>query len=115
MVFGLCGVGNCEQGKIGGVRTMKSFQVGKKVWYLSGYRFYTGKVTKVEIPDGCKELQRVSIKADNGGYPVVVWDFDVHATDEEAKKAIEDMVSNLQGDLYLMENKKDMQVNWQNE
>ena len=94
---------------------MKTFQVGKKVWYLRGYRFYTGIVTGVELGDGCTELQRISIKADTNGHPVTAWDFDVYATDADVRKAIDDMISNLQGDLYLMDNNKKMQVDWQNE
>ncbi len=93
---------------------MKTFQVGKKVWYLSGYRLYVGEVVDVKLEHGCQKLQRVTIKS-NSGSIVTAWDYDVYATDEDAKKAIKQMIENLNGDLYLMEYSTSYQIDWQNE
>ena len=91
---------------------MRTFQVGKKVWYLSGYRFYTGTVTKIE--PFSNEINRIHIACDTKGN-VVMFDFYVFATDEEVKWEINQMLNNLQGDLILMDKDKKYQVDWQNE
>jgi hypothetical protein len=91
---------------------MKTFEVGEKVWYMSGYRFHTGTVTKVEPFYGM--VNRIHITCDTKSN-IIVYDYYVFATDEEVKKEINFMISNLQGDLILMERDKKYQVNCHNE
>lgn len=89
---------------------MKNFTVNQKVWYISGYRFYTGIVTKI---DNVGAFNKIHIACDHGGN-LCLCDMYVFGTDEEVKKEINNMIENLQGDLYLMEHNNKYQIDWQN-